>query len=171
MIPCYVMPTPLGTARIHVEDDCVTSLSIDSSPVLQDGLDCPRSIQFLWHRIERELTEYFAGTRRTFGFRTYGRGSPFSRKVWAAISEIPYGDCVSYHSLALKLGMGRGGIDRVRLAVAANPIAIAIPCHRVRHIDEGNISASFKHRQALLQLEHSHLISDTKAEASRRSQI
>src|SRR5215213_6977221 len=39
--------------------------------------------------LSRELAEYFAGTRTTFGARIVQRGSPFTSQVWAALREIP----------------------------------------------------------------------------------
>jgi len=57
-------------------------------------------------------------------------GTPFQRVVWAALREIPPGRTTSYGQLAARLG--RPGASRaVGLANGANPVAIAVPCHRV----------------------------------------
>jgi AraC family transcriptional regulator, regulatory protein of adaptative response / methylated-DNA-[protein]-cysteine methyltransferase len=58
-------------------------------------------------------------------------GTTFQRRVWAALREIPAGRTTSYAELATRVGLGRTGARAVAQAVAANPIAIAIPCHRV----------------------------------------
>ncbi len=59
-----------------------------------------------------------------------GGGTPFQRSVWAALRGIPAGETVSYSALAARLGLPRAS-RAVGLANARNPIAIAVPCHRV----------------------------------------
>ncbi len=59
-----------------------------------------------------------------------GGGTEFQRRVWAALREIPVGRTVSYAALAARLGMPRAS-RAVGHANARNPIAIAVPCHRV----------------------------------------
>ena len=58
------------------------------------------------------------------------RGTAFQRRVWTALREIPPGRRVSYGELAARLGMARGA-RAVAGAVAANPLAVLVPCHRV----------------------------------------
>ncbi|WP_439622002.1 methylated-DNA--[protein]-cysteine S-methyltransferase [Shinella sp.] len=58
------------------------------------------------------------------------RGTPFQRRVWERLRTIPVGSTVSYRELAgwiSPLASPRA----VGAACAANPIALAIPCHRV----------------------------------------
>lgn len=58
------------------------------------------------------------------------RGTNFQLKVWEALLAVPPGACVSYGDLARTLG--RPGAGRaVGRAVADNPVAYLIPCHRV----------------------------------------
>jgi AraC family transcriptional regulator of adaptative response/methylated-DNA-[protein]-cysteine methyltransferase len=57
------------------------------------------------------------------------RGSPFQRLVWRALVEIPRGETRSYRELAVAIGRP-GAARAVGSACAANPAAIAIPCHR-----------------------------------------
>ncbi len=60
-------------------------------------------------------------------------GTDFQHKVWEALLRIPPGRIVSYRALAQALGLPRSA-RAVGGAVAANPIAYLIPCHRViRH--------------------------------------
>lgn len=61
------------------------------------------------------------------------RGTAFQQRVWRALSEIPAGTTASYAEIASKLGAPRA-VRAVAQACAANPLAVAIPCHRVvRH--------------------------------------
>ena len=57
-------------------------------------------------------------------------GTDFQLRVWRRLLEIPFGGQVTYGSIAADLGQ-RGDARAVGTAVAANPIAILIPCHRV----------------------------------------
>jgi AraC family transcriptional regulator of adaptative response/methylated-DNA-[protein]-cysteine methyltransferase len=66
------------------------------------------------------------------------RGTAFQQRVWQALRAIPAGETVSYAQLAERLGVA-GGARAIAGACAANPVAIAIPCHRVVRQD-GSIS-------------------------------
>lgn len=58
------------------------------------------------------------------------RGSPFRIKVWEALLRIPPGQVCSYGALATRAGLPRAA-RAVGRAMAANDIAVLIPCHRV----------------------------------------
>ena len=58
------------------------------------------------------------------------RGTVFQQRVWQALRAIPSGATVSYAELAARIGVVAGA-RAIAGACAANPIAVAIPCHRV----------------------------------------
>jgi len=58
------------------------------------------------------------------------RGTAFQRRVWKALSKIPAGSTVSYAKVAKQIGAPKA-VRAVAQACGANPLAIAIPCHRV----------------------------------------
>ncbi len=58
------------------------------------------------------------------------RGTAFQARVWKALSEIAPGDVSTYADVARRIGMPRGA-RAVARACAENPVAVAIPCHRV----------------------------------------
>jgi AraC family transcriptional regulator, regulatory protein of adaptative response / methylated-DNA-[protein]-cysteine methyltransferase len=58
------------------------------------------------------------------------QGDDFQRRVWRALGEIPAGATETYASVARRVGAPRAAKE-VGEACAANPIAVAIPCHRV----------------------------------------
>ena len=64
------------------------------------------------------------------------QGTDFQRKVWRALREIPAGATASYLDIANRIGSPKS-VRAVAQACAANPIAIAIPCHRVVRTDGG----------------------------------
>ena len=82
------------------------------------------------------------------------RGTAFQQRVWQALRLIPPGQTVSYAELAERLGMPKAA-RAVAGACAANPVAIAIPCHRVVRND-GALSGyrwGIERKRALLDLE------------------
>jgi AraC family transcriptional regulator of adaptative response/methylated-DNA-[protein]-cysteine methyltransferase len=82
------------------------------------------------------------------------RGTAFQQRVWQALRSIPPGSTVGYAELAAQLGMPQGA-RAVAGACAANPVAIAVPCHRVVRND-GAISGyrwGVERKQALLERE------------------
>ncbi|HMF40997.1 MAG TPA: methylated-DNA--[protein]-cysteine S-methyltransferase [Polyangia bacterium] len=58
------------------------------------------------------------------------RGTAFQQRVWRALRAIPPGTTSSYAEVARRIGAPRS-VRAVARAIAANPIAVAIPCHRV----------------------------------------
>jgi AraC family transcriptional regulator of adaptative response/methylated-DNA-[protein]-cysteine methyltransferase len=64
------------------------------------------------------------------------RGTAFQQRVWAALRAIPAGETVSYTELARRIG-SPAAVRAVAGACAANPVAVAIPCHRVVRTDGG----------------------------------
>ena len=57
-------------------------------------------------------------------------GTAFQQRVWRALMEIPPGSTASYAEVAARLGIP-GSARAVAGACAANPVAVAIPCHRI----------------------------------------
>jgi methylated-DNA-[protein]-cysteine S-methyltransferase len=77
------------------------------------------------------LAAYFAGDLAAIdGLPADGGGTPFQRRVWAALREIPVGRTESYGGLAARLGMPSAS-RAVGLANGRNPVSIVVPCHRV----------------------------------------
>ena len=82
------------------------------------------------------------------------RGTAFQEKVWRALLEIPVGSTASYTEIARMVGSPRS-VRAVAGACAANPVAIAIPCHRVVKQD-GSLSGyrwGVDRKRALLRRE------------------
>jgi len=79
---------------------------------------------------ERQLTEYFAGTRKTFALKLDVAGTAFQRTVWNALLTIPFGETRSYAQIARQIGQPRA-VRAVGAANGRNPVSIITPCHRV----------------------------------------
>ena len=105
-------------------------------------------------RARRELEEYFAGRRRSFSVPLDMDGTPFQKKVWKALSEIPYGEVRSYGQIARRVGNHKAS-RAVGTANGANPVAIIVPCHRVIAGDGslGGYGGGLTNKTYLLSLE------------------
>ena len=81
-------------------------------------------------------------------------GTAFQRQVWQALQAIPPGDTASYAEIARRLGHP-GAVRAVAGACAANPVALAIPCHRVVRGDGGlaGYRWGIERKRALLERE------------------
>lgn len=81
--------------------------------------------------LSRRLRAYLAGTHRAIeDVPVDTGGTPFQRRVWSALRTIPVGQTLTYGGLATRLGMPAAS-RAVGRAVALNPVAIVVPCHRV----------------------------------------
>jgi methylated-DNA-[protein]-cysteine S-methyltransferase len=80
--------------------------------------------------VRTQLREYFAGERALFDTPLAMQGTPFERRVWRALQDIPYGETVSYGEIARRIGRPTAA-RAVGLANGRNPIAVIVPCHRV----------------------------------------
>lgn len=95
----------------------------------------------------RELPDFFASTTAAIDAYLAGhgalklpyhldRGTPLQRAVWLALAKIPYGETVSYSTLAERVGFPRA-VRAIASACGANPLPLLIPCHRVIAKDGG----------------------------------
>lgn len=77
-----------------------------------------------------QLDEYFAGKRKRFSLPLHLEGTRFEKRVWRAVSLIPFGQTASYRDIAEAVGNKRA-TRAAGNANRANRFAIVIPCHRV----------------------------------------
>jgi AraC family transcriptional regulator of adaptative response/methylated-DNA-[protein]-cysteine methyltransferase len=82
------------------------------------------------------------------------RATAFQRRVWEALQKIPRGETRSYSAVARKIGMPKA-TRAVARACATNPVAVAIPCHRVIREDGdlGGYRWGTERKRQLLELE------------------
>lgn len=88
------------------------------------------------------------------GLPLHVRGTAFQRRVWRALTELPAGATLTYGELAERIGVPDGA-RAVARACAANPLAVAIPCHRVVRRDGalGGYRWGVERKQRLLERE------------------
>jgi methylated-DNA-[protein]-cysteine S-methyltransferase len=105
-------------------------------------------------RAKRQLAEYFAGKRRDFDLELDPAGSSFQKRVWSAISRVPYGETITYGELARRSGFPAGA-RAAGAATGRNPIGIIVPCHRIVGANGSltGYAAGLPRKRALLALE------------------
>lgn len=126
------MPSPVGELTLVANDHGLAA-------ILWEG-DDPRRVPLgpveanpdhpLLIEAERQLGDYFAGTRRTFDLPLSFQGTDFQKSVWQALLAIPYGETRSYADIARAVGRPTA-FRAVGAANGRNPISIVAPCHRV----------------------------------------
>ncbi|HSJ11515.1 MAG TPA: methylated-DNA--[protein]-cysteine S-methyltransferase, partial [Gillisia sp.] len=120
-----IFNTPLGSAEISGNEDGISSIQIlDKAQPESDIIP-----EILIPAVE-QLTAYFNGDLKTFSLKLNPEGTPFQKKVWDALTQIPFGTTRSYLELSQKLGDVKA-IRAVAAANGKNPLWIAVPCHRV----------------------------------------
>ena len=143
------LKTPIGVLRIAADDTALREVRRFRANPTE-----PAAPNALTRAAAAQLTEYFAGTRKTFDLPLSPQGTAFQHRVWEVLAQIPWGGTTCYQELAEKAGR-RGAARAVGNAVGANPLLILIPCHRVFRTDGalGGYSAGLDAKRALLRLE------------------
>ena len=122
------MKTPIGEIRLLSDGSALTGLYMGSYG--------PKPAKTWQHggvlivKAEKQLREYFNGTRKAFDLPLAGEGTAFQKTVWKALCDIPYGETINYGELARRIGQPKAA-RAVGLANGSNPISIVVPCHRV----------------------------------------
>jgi AraC family transcriptional regulator of adaptative response/methylated-DNA-[protein]-cysteine methyltransferase len=81
-------------------------------------------------RWARQVLDYLAGRLPRIDLPLDIRATSFQWQVWEALTAIPYGSTRTYADVAAAIGRP-GAARAVARACATNPVALAIPCHRV----------------------------------------
>lgn len=124
------MPSPIGDLLLVGRRDALVGLYVaDHERCPTVPTTCVRDDE-AFEEVRRQVEEYFAGTRRTFDVPLDLLGSPFQRRVWEALLEVPYGATASYGDIARSIGHPTGA-RAVGAANGRNPVSIIVPCHRV----------------------------------------
>jgi methylated-DNA-[protein]-cysteine S-methyltransferase len=116
----FVIDSPIGPLGVVVEEETVVGVRFGALP--GPAADHPAAAQ---------LEAYFAGELTDFTVPVVMRGgSEFERAVWGEIAKIPYGEMVTYGTIATALG-DPGAARAVGTACNHNPVPVIVPCHRV----------------------------------------
>ena len=105
-------------------------------------------------RVVKEIREYLQGRRKRFTIKPSLSGTKFQKRVWREAVRVPYGKTISYGRLAARIGQP-GAARAVGNALAANPVPLIVPCHRIILSDGGigGFGAGMRLKKQLIALE------------------
>ena len=109
-------------------------------------------------RWTHRILAHVSGKRLRLDLPLDVQATAFQRQVWQALGTIPYGETRTYGEIAAAIGRPRAH-RAVARACATNPVAVAIPCHRVVAVG-GNLSGyrwGINRKRTLLSSEARHL--------------
>ncbi|GLU35848.1 bifunctional DNA-binding transcriptional regulator/O6-methylguanine-DNA methyltransferase Ada [Trinickia caryophylli] len=149
-----VAATNTGICRIAFGDDAATLVAELRGALAKAELreDTAHIAPFI-----AQIEAYLDGSRQQFDLPLDIPATAFRQRVWDALRRIPYGETRSYTDIAAALGTPRA-VRAVASACASNPVALAIPCHRV--VQKGGALAGYRwglpRKAALLAAESRH---------------
>lgn len=123
--------SPIGTLEITANDQFLLSilfLETERRPGAGQ-IPTPEISEAITQTINH-LDAYFTGTLQHFEMLMELKGTSFQQKVWTELTNIPYGQTISYLELARRLGDEKC-IRAAGMANGQNPVSIFVPCHRV----------------------------------------
>ncbi len=126
--------SPLGRMTLSSDGVALTGAWFDDQKHFALGLS-PEAVERdlpIFTDTVRWLDVYFSGREPEFmPAVSFGSVGLFRRAVWELLRAIPYGETVTYGSLAKQLARPRMSAQAIGGAVGRNPISIIVPCHRV----------------------------------------
>ncbi len=143
--------SPIGTLEISYTDRAVRGIRLTE----KSGVSVRSALS---DEAFNQLSEYFDGIRTTFDFPIEIQGAPFFKRVLTELRKIPYGETVSYKTLAILSG-SPNACRAVGNAVHRNPLFIVVPCHRVINSDGsiGGFAYGTDLKKFLLSHENVHI--------------
>jgi O-6-methylguanine DNA methyltransferase len=160
--------TPLGYAFVAMTDRGVCALllleSDDPAPGLERLRDeVPGAVTIedraVAGSILARLTAFLTEGDPCSDLALDPPGTPFQRRVWAALRTIPRGETRTYGEVAAQIG-SPSAARAVGAACGANPIGLLVPCHRV--VGSGGSLGGYywglERKRALLDLERTTLV-------------
>lgn len=118
-----VMSAPFGAVGILSDDQLIQTIEF-----LPPGQPEISPANRLAEKAIGQLANYLSDPDFPFDLPLAGRGTPFRRRIWAAIAAIPRGATRSYGELARDAGSIARAVGQ---ACGDNPFPLVIPCHRV----------------------------------------
>ena len=127
-----LMPSPVGELTLVARDGKLSAIlwEVERANRVRLGELHEANESAVLLETERQLKEYFAGSRHTFDLELDFAGTDFQKQVWQALLTIPFGETRSYSQIAQQIGNPKA-VRAVGAANGRNPISIIAPCHRV----------------------------------------
>ena len=153
----YDLDTPIGALRLVGGEDSIDRIELPNRAAESPDpawMPVNGALPAALQEAKRQLGEYFDGKRREFDLPLGAGGTEFQQTVWAELQRIPYGETISYGTLAERIGKPSAS-RAVGQANGRNRLPIVVPCHRVISHDGklGGFGGGLSTKQALLDLE------------------
>lgn len=146
---------PWGTARVVMAPQGM--IALDLRPPFDGAYPTAAASDPAHRAVHAQLRAYARGRLTSFSLPIDPQGTPFQRRVWAALLTIPYGETRTYGQVAAAIGRP-GAARAVGMACRTNPVGLVIPCHRVVGGDGGltGYAGGLALKAKLLQHERTH---------------
>ena len=156
MYYCY-LDTPIGKLLLAGDEAGLALVSFPEGSMRRDPEADWIYSEKPFAEAREQLSDYFAGKRKTFDLPLKPTGTEFQLEVLDELQRIPYGTTTSYGEIAARIGRPKA-VRAVGAANGRNPIPIIIPCHRVVG-SSGELTGfggGLPTKEALLRLEMEH---------------
>lgn len=139
IIYVHKISSPLGVLTAAALDEGLCLLDFDGGEHSSAGLkDLKKKFKARietsqnrhLRKLEKQLGEYFKGSRTKFDVPLVLTGTPFQRKAWKVLMKVPWGETRTYKEQAISVG-NQKSVRAVARANGQNRIGIVIPCHRI----------------------------------------
>ena len=153
--------TPLGTVLAAATDKGLCSIKLGDDParltrLLTEEFSAAELIEDSLLGLKEKILSFVAGESSLARVPLDIRGTVFQRRVWETLRRIPRGETRTYQDIARAIGAPRA-VRAVGSACGANPVALAVPCHRAVRTDGGlgGYAWGIARKKKLLKLEKS----------------
>jgi len=119
------MDSPIGVLMLGSDEWQLKSISFEA-----EYLDNESYIPGILITAEKQLEEYFSGSRQIFELPIDPEGTEFQKNVWKKVAGVSFGTTKSYVEIAREVN-SENSSRAVGMANGKNPLPIIIPCHRI----------------------------------------
>src|SRR6185503_12162431 len=151
--------SPLGTVLIAASEKGLCSVKLGDEParlasLLAEEFSQADLSEKALPDLKAQLLAFIHGEASLARVPLDIRGTVFQRRVWEALRRIPRGETRTYQDIARAIGASRA-VRAVGSACGANPVALAVPCHRAVRSDGGlgGYAWGLERKKKLLALE------------------
>jgi O-6-methylguanine DNA methyltransferase len=132
MPPIATIKTPLGDLGLATSAQGIRRLEFVYDQAVHQQIDGEELTEdaALTAELQRQLDAYFDGGLHEFTLPLDPQGTEFQRRAWDVIANVPFGETMSYGTVALLAG-APGASRAAGSACGHNPIVLLVPCHRI----------------------------------------
>ena len=119
-----IIPAPFGVIGVKTEADYLTGLAL----LLEPNTKLLSATDAFTQEVVAQINTYLTNAKHIFNLPVALDGTPFQKRVWAAIQQVKAGELLTYSELAIAANSGPRAVAN---ACGANHLLLVIPCHRI----------------------------------------